>query len=119
MNNFHELVGKTITKISGVDTDRWTFKLSTGERFLLMHIQDCCESVRHERTIGNIENIIGVPIILAEEDSKEPEWFTEKFIEDSHTFTAFYFETEKGRVEIWFLGESNGYYGESFEFRMF
>ena len=110
--DFHSLIGQTITELStGDDTHITT---NTG-KYIIFHSQDCCERVGLEKVIGNIDDVLNSPITLAEEDSQDPDWYTEKFWE-SHTWSAFYLETEKGRVELWFLGQSNGYYGESMTF---
>lgn len=63
--------------------------------------------------IGDIANIIGQEIILAEEDRECPDFAKNRKYEESHSWTNFYLKTEKGRLEIYFLVESNGYYSES------
>jgi hypothetical protein len=114
MNNFFGLNGKTITKLN-VD-DVTTIETSDGKRYQLSHSQDCCESVRHEKTIGEIENVLNSPITLAEEDNSDPKWATDYGYNESHTWSGYFLETVNGRVELWFLGESNGYYSESMGF---
>ena len=60
--------------------------------------------------------LIGSPITLAESDHAEPDFASEMKYNESHTWTNFYLETAKGRLEIYCLGESNGYYCESVDF---
>jgi hypothetical protein len=63
-----------------------------------------------------LQNLVGEPITLAEHEIvDDPEWYTGRY-DESHTWTLFVLETSKGRVEFWWLGESNGYYGEEVDF---
>jgi hypothetical protein len=107
--NFFELKGQTIIDI--VVGDATYITTNTG-KYQIYHLQDCCESVSHYKTIGNVEDIIDSPITLAEDDYGDPDWYDGTYY-DSHTWTSFFLETVKGRVELWFLGESNGYYSET------
>lgn len=120
-DDFFTLKGKTITKIEfgneSVDITTLTDKIQN--QYSLYHEQDCCESVSLYRVIGNIADVLNAPITLAEEDahSNDPDWYTEKSDwRDSFTWSVFVLETTRGRVEFWFLGESNGYYGETVNF---
>jgi len=110
--NFFELKGQIIISIE----DDSIITTSTGDKYEIYHSQDCCESVSHYKTIGNLSDIIGYPITLAEEDNCDPDWYDGKY-SDSHTWSAFFLETQHGRLELWFLGESNGWYGETMEFQ--
>lgn len=116
---FSVLVGQTITSLSH---DPQSVSIETTDRkYSIHHEQDCCEHVRIEKIIGDPKALAGLTITLAEEDSREPD-FEHALSEysESHTWTSFYLEamkgTEKVRVEFWFLGESNGYYGETANF---
>jgi hypothetical protein len=110
--NFFELTGKVITKIDG-DCDR--IVTSDGYVFTLTHVQDCCESVAHMKTIGDPQSLIGNTIKMAQEDvCDNPDWFKEGYCNDCHTWTVFTLVDDKGnRVDAYWLGESNGYYSES------
>lgn len=109
--DFFELIGKTI-----ICLDETEIKTSDGKRYLFYHEEECCESVNLYKIKGNIEDILNSPITLAEEDGGEPEdWKPSKW-QESYTFSNYFLETSKGRLEIYFLGESNGYYGESMNF---
>ena len=83
------------------------------------HDQDCCENVQIEDICGDINDLVGSVILNAEEvsnDEYEKEWeSTQEYIE-SFTWTFYKFATQKGYVDIRWLGESNGYYSESVEF---
>jgi hypothetical protein len=77
---------------------------------VFFHSQDCCEHVRIEDVVGDLEDLQGEPLLLAEEVSgetgPEPEYA------DSYTWTYYKFATRKGYVDVRWLGESNGYYSE-------
>jgi hypothetical protein len=109
-SDFFELVGKTIVKL-----DEDGLETSDGNKYIFYHEQDCCESVGLFKMEGDVNNILNSPVILAEEDGSEPKDFDAKY-EDSYTFSNYFLETAKGRLEIYFLGSSNGYYGESMNF---
>lgn len=99
-------------KIEGeAGDDELKFFVNGVERFRMYHSQDCCETVQIEDICGDLEDLIGSPIIEAEEVSIEgaepPEYA------DSYTWTFYKLGTIKGHVTIRWLGESNGYYSES------
>jgi hypothetical protein len=109
--NINILEGKLLTKIDNFDNDELLFHTSNGEVYKMYHEQDCCESVSIEEIIGDLDDLIGSPITMAEEttDEGETEW-------GSQTWTFYKFATNKGYVTIRWLGESNGYYSESVDF---
>lgn len=115
---FEELVGKTITEITGANQggEMITFTLDDGTQHEMYHDQSCCEHVRIEDINGDINDLIGSPITLAEErisstdEDKPSEW------SESWTWTFYTLATIKGYVTIRWLGESNGYYGEGVTF---
>jgi hypothetical protein len=115
--NFFELKGKTITSIDGSNSDDSDTIITTsdGSIYTLTHIQDCCEHVRVYGSVGNIDDVLNVEVIDAEDTNpmdnpNAPDYKAY----DSATWTQFRIVTNKGTFfEIWWLGESNGYYGES------
>ncbi len=115
---FQELVGKTLTGITGaVGDERITLKTTDGSEYLLHHNQDCCESVLVEDINGDLNDLIGSEILIAEEatSNKNPEGVTPEY-QDSFTWTFYKLGTAKGHVVIRWYGESNGYYGEEVDF---
>lgn len=120
MTDFAELTGKTITIIDGLEpgSGRVEFTTSDGARYVMQHIEDCCESVEVEDVNGNIDDLIGSPVTLAEESTSEedPEGVTPERWDDSQTWTFYRIATAKGFVVIRWYGTSNGYYSESVDF---
>ena len=118
MSDVSELVGKTLKDITLMDQDKITFTCNDGTIYEMYHDQDCCESVTIEDICGNLEDLVGSPILMAEEatSGKNPEGIAKEF-QDSFTWTFYKFATVKGYVTIRWYGESNGYYSEGVSFR--
>lgn len=114
-----ELVGKTLTKVYDAGDDI-VFECEDGKKYHLYHNQDCCETVSIESINGNLSDLVGSPILVAEEvtSGENPEDVNVKELgyQDSFTWTFYKFATVKGYVDIRWYGESNGYYSESVDF---
>lgn len=112
------LVGKTLSKIHGgvVGDDVITFTTTDGEMYSMFHYQDCCESVCVEDIVGDMQDLVGEPLLIAEEVSGEIPADFNAADHESVTWTFYKFATRKGYVDIRWLGESNGYYSESVTF---
>ena len=117
-----ELEGLTFVSIEGKVGDyEIIFTTNNGRRFVMAHDQDCCEKVIVEDITGDMQDLIGSPILLAEqvtckdEDPDEvknsPE--VDREYRESFTWTFYKFATIKGYVDIRWYGESNGYYSEN------
>lgn len=115
--NMSELIGKTVTEIAGgKGDDRMTLKTSDGKEYVFYHSQDCCESVAIEDVIGDTADLIGEPLVEAEEvtSNENPEGVKEpEYRDDSFTWTFYKLGTRKGSVTVRWYGSSNGYYSES------
>jgi len=131
MADFSELQGKTLKRAEQIGNDRIEFETDDGATYALYHSQDCCESVVVESISGDLPDLIGTPILLAEEatsnddppdvterkaaeKAKNPESYYD--YTDSQTWTFYKLRTIKGSVDIRWHGESNGYYSESVDF---
>ena len=107
------LKGKTLVSLKDVGNEL-IFETTDGETYRMYHEQDCCESVRLEDVVGDLQDLVGSEILLAEEvDGESPADF-EAY--ESHTWTFYKFATRKGYVDLRWLGQSNGYYSEGVSF---
>jgi hypothetical protein len=132
---FASLVGVTLTAIDGMKdgSTEVMFTASDGRAFRMYHEQDCCESVALEDVAGEPDDLIGVPLLMAEVVVSEalPAHVAEQrekeraeyeaggrcyYGPDSETWTYYKFATAKGYVTLRWLGVSNGYYSESVTF---
>ncbi|MDQ0976594.1 hypothetical protein QFZ31_006646 [Neobacillus niacini] len=107
------LEGQVIKEIKQVDTEELYFYMEDGRVFKMYHDQDCCESVYIEDIIGDLDDLIGTHIGLAEEVTEEG---TDSEWGDSFTWTFYKIVSIKGAVTIRWYGSSNGYYSESVSF---
>lgn len=111
------LLGKTLTAIERPESAaELVFVADSGERYRMYHDQDCCESVTIEDVVGELADLVGSPITMAEEASNSTDPPAGQFTPDSYTWTFYKFATVRGYVTIRWYGESNGYYSESVSF---
>ena len=112
------LLGKTLSGVERIADDEIRFTLDDGSKYVLCHHQDCCESVTIEDICGDLSDLIGSPITLAEESTsdKNPEGWPVPEYQDSFTWTFYRLATVKGYVTIRWYGSSNGFYSESVSF---
>lgn len=114
---FSDLIGKTLINIKiDRECDIITFTDSEGADYEMQHYQDCCESVVIDDVVGDINDLIGTPITMAEEVRNSEDAMGKEFY-DSFTWTFYKLATIKGYVTIKWWGESNGYYSEDVDFQ--
>ena len=101
-------------RVLGVKHDDFTVILRTDRGwFYLYHEQDCCEDVRVEDITGDLRDLIGEVVTVAEErcnannEGQKPNDWSE-----SWTWTFYTIQTMHSDVTIRWVGESNGYYSE-------
>jgi hypothetical protein len=102
------MIGKIFTKVEETN-DELIFS-NAEESFRFLHYQDCCEYVYIESIVGDLSDLVGVPILMAEESSNLME--SDK-CSDVDEWTFYKFATIKGYVDVRWHGSSNGYYSTS------
>ena len=108
-----QMLGKTFVQVTGsVGGYEMLFETAQGERFMFAHSQDCCESVDINDIVGDLQDLVGEPLLLAEEVQGETPVDFDEGDHESVTWTFYKFATRKGYVDVRWLGESNGYYSE-------
>ena|ERR1700742_1749742 len=124
--NISELIGKTLFRIERRQIfyslhhkkdDELYFYTTDKEVYRMSHEQDCCENVYIEDIAGDLEDLVGEPILSASEESNEQANPDRDDWEESDMKWTFYkLATIKGYVDIRWFGESNGYYSIVVEF---
>jgi len=114
---FEKLFRKTLTNIEVVGAEEIYFTTTEGKKYKMYHSQDCCEGVYIEDICGDIEDLIGQPLIIAREATSQ-DFKGRKKDYDSVTWTFYHLATAKGYVTIRWNGSSNGYYSEGVNFRL-
>lgn len=107
----NNIIGKTIIDIKTDNYEYISFLFNDGSAMQMYHSQDCCESVTIDDICGDLEDLIGTPILIAElrtnfNDNPKGEY------DESFTWSFYTFRTVKGTVDIRWYGTSNGYYSE-------
>jgi hypothetical protein len=111
---FEDLAGMTLARVDlSSDTSEIVFGTTAGRIFRQYHEQDCCESVKVQDVVGDLSDLIGLPLLLAEETTREA---TPDEVGEYGSWTFYKLATIKGSVTIRWLGESNGYYSVSVDF---
>ena len=117
-DDFSVLIGMTLTSVElcsyqGEDNEL-EFYTNDNRKFVLYHDQDCCEVVYIESVVGNLDDIIGSPILLAESVSSSERHDDGKITQEAEsvTWTFYKISTIKGSVTIRWYGTSNGYYSK-------
>jgi hypothetical protein len=109
-----DMVGLTVENID-VNGDEMTFIFTNGTRVEFYHSQNCCEAVYIESVVGDINDLIGNVLTVAEEVSNydtTASKLTENDVEwgDVEQWTFYKFDSNKGGITVRWYGTSNGYY---------
>lgn len=83
---------------------------SSGRQVVMCHEQDCCEFVYLHDINGELEDLVGHPLLMFEEVVNDR---TGEIGGETQTWTFYKMSTIKGYVTMRWLGTSNGYYSES------
>ena len=108
--NIKTFLGETFVEII-VEDEAIMFINEYGQKYLMHHEQSCCEGVSVEDICGDINDLIGSKILMAQE-SVSVESFNKELEYDSYTWTFYKLATIKGYVDIRWFGSSNGHYSE-------
>ena len=109
--DFSELKGKVVTKVENNDDYEIVFYTEDGYKYSMYHEQDCCESVYVESIVGDLNDLVGEEVLMAEESSSTDVPPLSEY-DDSHTWTFYKLASRKGYIDIRWYGSSNGYYSE-------
>lgn len=114
---FSELLGKVLSSCERDGNEQITFETTTGEVYRMLYYPDCCASCEIESIEGDLSDLVGTPIVMAEEvQNAEQEPPGSEYGYESYTWTFYKLATIKGYVTIRWFGSSNGYYSESASF---
>lgn len=107
--NINELLGETLINIERRDNEI-IFDLENGKRYLMYHAQNCCEDVYIEDIAGNLNDLVGNTLLVAETATKEGE-------SGESLFTFYKFRTIKGDVTVRWYGTTDSVYALSVDLR--
>ena len=112
MTEFSDLKGKTLVVIDGgIHNSLMTFHTEEGETYFFTPVEDTCGvddvSVTIEDICGDLQDLIGSPLLMAEMVQE---------VGHNTTWTFYKLATLKGYVTIRWYGESNGFYSEEVDF---
>lgn len=112
-----EMVGKTFSFVKNFDNDSLMFLDSSGNGFKFYPDYDGGALIEIDDIVGDLEDLIGSPIIEAEEVWDNKELPAREIEDESYTWTFYKFATIKGYVTVKWYGTSNGCYSESVSLR--
>lgn len=100
------IVGKTVQSVVNNNNEELVFEFTDGSSCKFYHEQDCCESVNIDY-IEDLSVLKGVTLTAVNR---------EEYTNSESTITNFWFLSEKEKIQVTWLGTSNGYYSESVNF---
>jgi hypothetical protein len=108
--NFEELQGKTLVSVVNENDDKIIFTVNDGSVYEMYHSQNCCEDVYIESIVGELNDLVGSPILRAEVSTNDDA------DEECAMWTFYKIATFNGYVDIRWYGSSNGYYSVGVDF---
>lgn len=105
------IIGLTIEKIDASEFEI-IFRTRDKRKFVMYHEQDCCEAVWVEDIAGDLDDLVGAPLVRAEERA---EW--DEHYDENRKWTFYEFATIKGSVTIRWCGSTDGPYGVEVTFK--
>ena len=117
---FDQVIGITLSEVRQAEKGSSAIMLlsACGRAFSMHHNDLCSEEVSLDDVEGDISDIVGSPITLAEKTTSPdtPEDAQDRLMQLSQTWTFYRIGTAKGLVVLRWFGESNGYYSEEVDF---
>ena len=110
-----KIIGLTPIKIEQT-SEQLVMYFSDGTFAEWQHTQDCCETVEITDVNGDWNDLIGVPLLVADERTSDNEKPLEKEYIDDTEWTFYTFRSIDGSVDVRWCGTSNGYYSTSVDF---
>lgn len=114
------LRGKTLTDVRlGPNKQSILFTCENGNTYLMHHYQDCCEEVFVHDIAGELSDLIGAPLLMAEmvhSKSKTPGGREKPNTDETFAWTFYKFATIKGYVTICWYGSTSSSYSIKVEF---
>lgn len=105
------LAGQTILEVEGAKPGSDVIEITTPiGRLVMWHSQNCCECVEVEDVTGDVNDIIGHIVSVAETRAQSEDDYDDC---RSQTYTFYEIRTDGGDITIRWYGTSNGYYSES------
>lgn len=108
-----KMLGRVV-KQAGEEGDDIVFRFTDGSVGRFTHHQDCCEDVHIDDVNGDWNDLIGHPLLQADENTDTEE--DVNYNDGSVTWTFYTFRSIGGCVDVTWRGSSNGYYSESVDF---
>ena len=111
---YTDLIGRVFSRVEQIRNDVLLFVCDDGSWCAFYHEQDCCESVFIHDICGDLADLEGSPMLMAEAvcgGGEPPSTDTE-----SYAWTFYKFATVRGSVTVRWLGTSNGYYSEGVDY---
>ncbi len=100
-----QLNGKTLSRVEQSGDEQLWFYTKDNKAVKMFHSQDCCESVHIEDVVGDLDDLVGNPLLRAEVRTEDG-----KASDGDLTYTFYELSTIKGSVTVRWYGSSNGYY---------
>ena len=116
---FGELKGKIIKEIKiNNSNDEMKFITNNEDIYILNHIQICCEEVMIEDICGDLSDLVGNQILLAEKvsNSNRDDEKVINYEEDYTEWTFYKLSTNKGSVTIRWVGRTISFYALDVDF---
>lgn len=98
-----------VSVVGGKGDEEVVLTDTTGAVYRFFHSQSCCEHVYLEDVTGDVADLLGSPLVMAEAAASE----ADEGSDETTQWTFYKFATVKGYVTFRWYGSSNGYYSVS------